>query len=170
MITLQISLHNNVRGRGFWKLNTSFLKDEEYVNQIRQIITRTRDEYADDDTVTPGLLWEMIKMETGETSINYGKPKKRNLVQKLHEIERSIKNLEELIAITEANDSRHLWPELDKKRFELETIIEYQTKGAILSSKSFINKALQHFGFGPSMSNWVRIFFIVILKQWMDVF
>ena len=44
MITLQLSLHSNLRGRGFWKLNTSFLKDEEYVNQIRAVITRTKDE------------------------------------------------------------------------------------------------------------------------------
>ena len=32
MITLQISLHSNTRGRGFWKLNTSFLSEIEYVN------------------------------------------------------------------------------------------------------------------------------------------
>ena len=136
MITLQISLHNNPRGRGFWKLNTSFLKDEEYVNQIREIIAQTKDEYAQDDTVTPGLLWEMIKMKTREASINYGKTKKRNLEQKKDEIEKLIKILEEQIANTHENDSQKLWPELEKKRFELEAIIEYQTKGAILRSKS----------------------------------
>ena len=63
-------------GRGFWKLNSSFLKDEEYVNQIREIIAQTKDEYEQDDTVTPGLLWEMIKMKAKEASINYGKTKK----------------------------------------------------------------------------------------------
>ena len=136
MITLQISLHNNPRGRGFWKLNTSFLKDEEYVNQIREIIAQTKDEYAQDDTVTPGLSWEMIKMKTREASINYGKIKKRNLEQKQDEIEKSIKILEEQIANTHAKDSQKLWPEFEKKRFELEAIIEYQTKGAILRSKS----------------------------------
>ena len=138
MITLQTSLHNNPRGRGFWKLNTSFLKDEEYVNQIREIIAQTKDEYAQDGTVTPGLLWEMIKMKTREASINYGeaKKKKRHLEQKQDEIEKSIKILEEQIANTHANDAQKLWPELEKKRFELEAIIEYQTKGAILRSKS----------------------------------
>ena len=60
-------------------MNTSFLKDEEYVNQIREIISQTKDEYAQDDTVTPGLLWEMIKMKTREASINYGKTKKEIL-------------------------------------------------------------------------------------------
>ena len=79
MITLQISLHNNTRGRGFWKLNSSFLKDEEYVIQIREIIAQTKDEYAQYDTVTPGLLSEMIKMKTREALINYGKTKKKIL-------------------------------------------------------------------------------------------
>ena len=44
MITLQISLHSNNRGQGFWKLNTSFLNDTEYVNQIKSIIKQTKDE------------------------------------------------------------------------------------------------------------------------------
>ena len=82
MITLQISVHNNPRGRGFWKLNTSFLKDEDYVNQIREIIAQTKDEYAQDDTVTPGLLWEMIKMKTREASISYGKTTKKEVLNK----------------------------------------------------------------------------------------
>jgi len=62
MITLQLSLHSNLRGRGFWKLNTSFLKDEEYAKQIGTIImTQTKDEYAQDNTVTSGSFWEMKK-------------------------------------------------------------------------------------------------------------
>ena len=114
MITLQISLHDNLRGRGFWKLNTSFLKEEEYVNQLRETIAQTKDEYAQDDTVTPGLLWEMIKMKTREASINYGKTEKRNLEQKQDEIEKSIKILKEQIANTHVNDFQKLWPELEK--------------------------------------------------------
>ena len=136
MITLQLSLHSNLRGRRFWKLNTSFLKDEEYVNQIRAVITRTKDEYSQDNTVTPGLLWEMIKMKTREASINYGKSKKRNIIQKKDDIEKSIKILEEQIANTSANNPQNLWTELDKKRREHEILIEYQTKGVILRSKS----------------------------------
>ena len=56
MITLQISLHSNNREPGFWKLNTSFLNDIEYVNRIKLIINQTKAEYAHDDTVNPNLL------------------------------------------------------------------------------------------------------------------
>ena len=79
MITLQISLHSNTRGRGFWKLNTSFLSETEYVNQIKSTIAQTIDECSQDNTVDLGLLWEMVKMKVREASIIYGTTKKRNL-------------------------------------------------------------------------------------------
>ena len=56
MITLQISLHSNNRGQGFWKLNPSFLNVIEYVNRIKLIINQTKAEYEQDDTVNPNLL------------------------------------------------------------------------------------------------------------------
>ena len=78
MITSQISLHSNNRGRGFWKLNTSFLNDIEYVNRIKSITKQTKVEYAQDDTVNPNLLWEMVKLKEREESLKYGTSKKYN--------------------------------------------------------------------------------------------
>ena len=83
---MQISTHINMRGRGFWKLNTSFVKDEEYIKKIQSIITQTKDKYALDNTVTPKLLWEMIKMKIRKTPIEFGRInkcfKKKNSVSK----------------------------------------------------------------------------------------
>ena len=45
MILLKIALHDKPRGRGFWKLNTSLLKEEEYLNLIKAIIYQTKSEY-----------------------------------------------------------------------------------------------------------------------------
>jgi len=44
VITLSLLLHSNPRGPGFWKLNTSFLTEIDYVNQIKRTIQETRDE------------------------------------------------------------------------------------------------------------------------------
>ena len=55
MIVLEISLHSNTRGRGFWKLNTSFLIETEYINQIKLIIQQTKDEYREDEFIVPCL-------------------------------------------------------------------------------------------------------------------
>lgn len=56
MITLRLSLHSNPRGPGFWKLNTSFLTELEYKNQIKTMIQETWDEYKNDELVNPSLL------------------------------------------------------------------------------------------------------------------
>ena len=89
-----------------------------------------------DNTVTPGLLWEMIKMKKREASINHRKWKKRNTIQKKDDIENSIKILEEQVANTSANNLKLLRTKLDKERREHELLLEYQTKDTILRSKS----------------------------------
>ena len=80
-ITLQILLHSNNTGQFFWKLNTSFLNDIEYVNLIKLIINQTKAVYVQDDTVTcnPNLLWEMVKMKLLR---KYGTSEKKKLTQK----------------------------------------------------------------------------------------
>ena len=75
MTTLCLSLHSNLRGPGFWKLNTSFLTELDYVNQIKTTIQETLDEYKNDESVNPSLLWEMIKLKVRERSLRYSKSK-----------------------------------------------------------------------------------------------
>ena len=45
LITLQISRNKNPRGPGFWKLNTSFSLDIEYINLIKKTVKETSEEY-----------------------------------------------------------------------------------------------------------------------------
>ena len=71
MITLNIALHSNPRGKGFWKLNTSLLSEMRYVQEIKTAIESTVNQYKDDTSVNPALLWEMIKLKVREKSIPY---------------------------------------------------------------------------------------------------
>ena len=49
--------NNNDRGPGFWKLNSSLLKDEEYINQISELIMEKKQEYNDiEDKLEDDLL------------------------------------------------------------------------------------------------------------------
>ena len=98
-------------GIGFWKLNASFLKDEEYIKKVQSIITQTKDEYALDNTVTPNLLWEMIKMKIRDTSIDFGRINKRKMFQKQNDIEKTIKILEEQTANIDVTDCPNVWSE-----------------------------------------------------------
>ena len=44
LITINISLHSNPRGRGFWKLNTSLLVGADYIDLIKRTIRQTKQE------------------------------------------------------------------------------------------------------------------------------
>ena len=46
IISMDIDFTRFIRGRGFWKLNTSLLKDREYVKMVNNIIKRVACQYA----------------------------------------------------------------------------------------------------------------------------
>ena len=94
MITLNISLHSNPRGPGFWKLNTSLLADKDYIDLIRLTIQETENEYANDKSINPALLWDMIKLKIREKSLSFATAKKRKTSHKQHELEEKIALLE----------------------------------------------------------------------------
>ena len=88
MVTIQVALHTNPRGPGFWKLNTRFLSETEYINQIKTTIEGVKDEYQNEKSVNASLLWEMIKLKVREQSLRYEKrqkccEKKKNWRRKL---------------------------------------------------------------------------------------
>ena len=60
LIDIKIALHSNPRGPGFWKLNTSFLNENDYIDQIQVVIKETHEEYRHDKTMNDAFLWEMI--------------------------------------------------------------------------------------------------------------
>ena len=91
-----------------------------------------------DDTVNLNLLWEMVKMKVREESLKYGTSEKKELTKKEEEIEQAMASLEKCLSEFKGDETQRqkVWSELETKKRELEAIIEYRTKGAILRSKS----------------------------------
>ena len=80
----------------------------------------------------------MGKLKVREESLKYGARKKKKILKREEEIEKAISELEINLGSANAkeNERAELWTDLETKRRELEEIIEYRTKGAILRSKS----------------------------------
>ena len=136
LITIKVALHSNQRGPGFWKLNTSFLSDIDYVNQTSTAIQEVLAEYENDDDVNPALLWEMIKLKVREQSLKYAVDKKAKLNRKEEELEKRINVLQNLIESSIGEQGKQdASIEQEEKKTELEKIIEYRTKGAILRAR-----------------------------------
>jgi len=77
-------------------LNTYFLADINYVNQIRTTIQQVRIEYENDDSISPDLLWEMMKLKS-ESSQYYMQHIKSEYVSKDKELAKRIDKLQNWI-------------------------------------------------------------------------
>ena len=62
LISLHLKVNENIKGPGFWKLNTFLLTELPYVNLIKETIRRVIDQYKEDKNVNEILLWQMIKL------------------------------------------------------------------------------------------------------------
>ena len=76
----------------------------------------------------------MIKMKTREQSLKYAAAKTAKILKREEDLEKAINNLQLQIETTSDNEGAKQL-ELERKKAELENIIEYRTKGAILRSK-----------------------------------
>ena len=76
LITIHLASSSNPRGPGFWKLNTSFLLDSEYIEIIKKTIDEVAEEYRNNDDVDAILLWDTMKMQIRSSSLKYAREKK----------------------------------------------------------------------------------------------
>ncbi len=65
-----MKVNNSVkkRGSGYWKLNTSVLNENDYVNGVEKLIEKTIDDYIE---VGSKLTWELCKVRIKDFSIKY---------------------------------------------------------------------------------------------------
>ena len=109
------------------------------MNLIKATIYHTKSEYQSDNSVNPALLWDMIKMKVREKSTayaaakNYKTKSREDILYK--EISGLEKELDENNALSDTQKSL-LQSKRDNLRSEMEEIIEYRTRGAMLRSRT----------------------------------
>ena len=79
------------RGKGFWKLNCSHLKNLDYVKLMKETITDTINM---NKNANPNLLWDLVKMTVRGESIKYGSKIKKKRDKQMENLENQIQNLE----------------------------------------------------------------------------
>ena len=73
MVTLSMTFNPSQRGPGYWKFNTSLLRDKNYVDKINNLI----DIEMNQTHSTKKLEWEMIKLSTRGSTVQYSSRKKK---------------------------------------------------------------------------------------------
>ena len=90
LITIHLTNNNNTTGPGFWKLNTSFLLDSEYINLIKKTIAEVASDCKNNKEFDAVLLWDTIKMQIRSSSLKYAKEKRAKLKSKKKSLESNI--------------------------------------------------------------------------------
>ena len=138
LISIHLASNTNPRGPGFWKLNTSFLLDEEYVGLIKKTITDAANEYVNNNEIDAILLWHTMKMQIRSRSLNYARRKKAKMKSLELKLESEILSLQKELEENNVfeNEKVQIYSEIDVNILQREEISKYKTRRAILRSKS----------------------------------
>ena len=99
-VILNVNLTNIKRGPGYFKLNNSFVLDNEYQEGIRKSITETT---TFNENANPNTLWGLIKGSIRNETIKYGTKKKKENNNQEIKLKQDIENIENNINNTLCN-------------------------------------------------------------------
>jgi exonuclease III len=134
--TLTLRVPEGDRGKGFWKYNSQLSTYPELKTQIENIIKVTIEENQGTDDC---LLWDLLKCKIRGVCIGLAAQKNREKKEKLWDIEKKIKNLEEEVqkCIAEGNEAK--LPEvqhiLEQNKLDRDKIISDKVEGDALRCK-----------------------------------
>ena len=138
LVTLEVDNKTNPGDPGFWKLNTLFLLETEYVNMIKETMSEVASEYSSNDDVDAVLLWDTIKMKIRGKSIEYAKRKRRKIQSEEQLLESEISVLQKKLEESGTSDCERVDVQLklEVKTQQREQICQYKTRGSIIRSRT----------------------------------
>ena len=75
----------NIRDKGFWKFNSSLTKDQNYINEIKDLICNFNT--SNDCDFSQQLKWEFLKYEIHKFTIHYRKGLAKERKEKTKKLE-----------------------------------------------------------------------------------
>ena len=131
-ISINFETQKQMRGPGFFKLNTSLLLQQEYVQMIKTLINVKKQEYTQQN-VPPDLLWETIKSDIRGETIKFSSKQKKNDTKRKTAIEHELEKLEKVQDIV---NSEYCDNKIQNLKLELSDIINKQTNGILTRAKA----------------------------------
>jgi len=124
------------KGPGYWKLNSSILEQQEYQKGVKDIIRTSQTQF--ENMRSKRLVWEIIKINVKEYSIQYCKRIRKNAHKKEVELQHEINRLEETIGGVKNNDPQMqlLLDEKGEKEIMLNEIYDQKVKGCQIRSRA----------------------------------
>ena len=120
-------LQECTKSTAYWKLNCSLLNKNEFITDLKNEIEKMKTDLAGFE---PQIKWELIKYKIRAFCRKFSKKIAKEKKEKMTKLENIIKNYE---TTPEASDENYL-----ASKLEYETILNLQTSGHILRSKTKI--------------------------------
>ena len=134
LLSLKIKLKfGEKRGPGFWKFNASLLKDEIFIDYIKEIIAQLKHELKHMDN--KALKWDYMKSEIRQRTIGYAKTQSQ--LKKAYENELKEKYNDLATKYADNNDNAVLL-QIEEVKRDIENINKLKTEGCRLRSKANI--------------------------------
>ena len=130
LVKLVIDINPISKGRGFWKLNCSLLKESEYINKITQTVANT---LLENPNTEERLLWEQIKCNIRRDSISYSFRRKRERDNLLETLEK--RKLELQAKVVDNPLEKHR-VDLSEVSQDIEEIVNHQAEGAAMRARA----------------------------------
>ena len=142
IINLTLEISSQTKGKGFWKLNTSLLHDQEYATIIKTVIKDNIIRYAKPNqnlenldisfTISDQLFWETLKMEFRQATIPYAGKKKKNAQERETKL---LNEIESLNIVMQDNENIETIERIKNLKDDLENICKDKIRGMIIRSK-----------------------------------
>ena len=117
----------NIRNKGFWKFNSSLVNDQNYINEIKDLIRNFNTK--NDCDFSRQIKWEFLKYEVCKFTIYYTKGLAKERKQKISNLESELKKLE--ISLDDANNLG----KYNSIKNELDAIYNHIAEGIRIRSK-----------------------------------
>ena len=129
-ITLN-KLPNIKRGKGMWKFNCSLLKEETFIEDVKECISLNASKY--DTLEDKGLKWELIKMEIRKVTISYASRKKKNRDNYYLELTKELSRLQNQM---DCNPDENTIDLFNSTKEEIQKIDNHRLEGVIVRSRT----------------------------------
>lgn len=152
-ILLKVRLHDNERGRGYWKFNNSLLKDKKYIQLVKETINEVKETYVHNENsqnhnninvsdeniifeINDQLFLETLLLIIRGNTIKFSSIKKRKSQEEEKKLENEIKLIEEEINSNFLTTTEERLQELEQKKNNLTEIRNDKIDGVMLRSRS----------------------------------
>ena len=132
LLEIKVTLINEQkRGPGFWKFNCGLVRDETYINLIRNKINQLKEQYEQEEN--HGLKWDLIKCELRQLTITYSKQLAKSKRQHENSLQNQFRHAAEQLR---HNNTERNQTEYDRIKMEIEHLNSIKTQGAHIRCKA----------------------------------